>query len=69
MSGIPNKFAIEWLVNRMHVSTPVEEVRAEVGKRIPAGVLDSTRQAMLDYAEEVHIENRQLYSDVMGARI
>ena len=63
--------ATHWLVNRLHVSTPDEEIEADMRRRV-AGRADWTPELveqLVACALECHRENQKLYSDVMSGRI
>ena len=57
---------IEWLVNRLHVSTPDREVERLMRSRIADGTSALTSDAIVKYALKVHHSNQRLYNDVMG---
>lgn len=60
------KFEIDWLMGRVHVGTPDEEVRANIEKRCKKAGFDAklTRRC-IDYAIKAHRKNQQDYTDVM----
>jgi hypothetical protein len=61
------KSQIDWLMGRVHVGTPDEEVRANIEKRCKKAGFDAklTRRCS-DYAIKAHRKNQQMYSDVMS---
>lgn len=62
--------AIEWLVNRMHVSTTDDEVRKEIARRTEGKeewTPELIKQAQ-EYAVSVHNRNQDLYTDVMRGK-
>jgi hypothetical protein len=60
---------LEWLVGRLHVGTPDAEVRAEIRRRLAAGVSTAERKRIVDAAVRIHRRNRRLYARVMGGRL
>lgn len=66
------KSAIEWFVNRMHVSVSDEEVRADIRKRTN-GVDPAWPEAKIieaeEYAVKCHNKNRDLYRAVVSGRL
>jgi len=57
---------LEWFVGRFHVGTPDGEVRAEIRRRLAAGVSAAERRRVVDAAVRIHRRNRRLYVRVMG---
>lgn len=68
-SNVPDKMMIEMVVGNMHCMTPDAEVEADMRRRFGKMVLDSIVDDVVDYALKVHHDNRELYLDVVGARI
>lgn len=66
------KQAIEWFVNRLHVSVTDEEVRADVRKRTN-GVDPAWPEAKIveaeEYAVKHHHKNQELYQRVVTGRL
>jgi hypothetical protein len=66
------KSAIEWFVNRLHVSVSDDEIRADIRKRT-AGVDPPWPEAKIVEAEEYavahHAKNKDLYRRVVNGRI
>jgi hypothetical protein len=60
---------LEWLVGRMHVGTPDAEVRAEIRRRLKAGLSAAERKRVVDAAVRIHRRNRRLYARVMGGTL
>jgi len=64
------KGAISWLVNRMHVSTTTEEVKADIRARCTtAGWTEKKIVEAENYAVRCHDENRTLYRAVTTGRL
>lgn len=66
------KGQIEWLVNKIHVGTPDEEVAADFEKRMNKNMpeLDEkTKKAVIAYALKVHKRNQDEYHKVMSGRL
>lgn len=66
---IPDKFAISWLVGRLHVSEGDDAVIEEITRRIPKDVTPSVREAMVEYALDEHHANQRLYYDVVRGNL
>lgn len=64
------KGQIDWLVGRISVATPDEEVVEEIRDRLSAsGVTGSDATKLLRHAISTHRKNQRLYSQVMrGSR-
>lgn len=69
MSNIPDRFAIQWLVGRMHVSQGDDEVEKEIRRRLPKDTLPATADAMVEYALSEHHANQNLYTKVMRGNL
>jgi hypothetical protein len=62
------KASIQWLVARLHVSTPDSEVEADIRKRISCLLFACTAKQTdkcVAYALKCHKHNQALYSHVM----
>jgi hypothetical protein len=58
------KASIQWLVARLHVSTPDSEVEADIRKRVKDCTAKQTDKCVA-YALKCHKHNQALYSHVM----
>ena len=57
---------IHWLIGRVHVGTPEDEIAADIAKRCTApGYTPSLIRQSVAYALECHRRNRELYRHVM----
>lgn len=65
-----NVAAIEWLVGKLHVGTPDDEVAADIRRRAEkAGWPAEARDRAVKIAPAAHHKNRDLYYDVVRGRI
>lgn len=56
---------IRWLVNRYHVSTPDETIKADMLKRLKGDVDARTRKEVVEFALRRHHRNQEMYVRVM----
>lgn len=61
-------FGVRWLMGRIHVSTPDDEIRADIMQRTKKWPEMVTREAMVTYALAVHRSNQRLYRQVTRGR-
>jgi len=59
------KASIQWLVARLHVSTPDSEVEADIRKRMHGHTTVKQTDKCVAYALKCHKHNQALYSHVM----
>ncbi len=65
------KQSIEWLVARIHVSVPDEEVARDMRRRVRIGtpnVTDAVEKRIVKYALKCHHENQGLYRAVVSGK-
>ena len=66
------KASIEWLVNRLHVSTTDEEVATDMRRRVRTATPDVTaavEKRIVAYALKCHHKNQGLYRAVVSGRL
>ena len=70
MQAIP-KASIEWLVNRLHVSTSDEDVKRDIRRRARRypNATEAYIERMAEYAVKCHRKNQVLYSAVVSGRL
>lgn len=63
------KASIRWLVGRIHVGTPAEEVASDFTERArKAGASEAETAAIVEYALQSHYANQAEYRAVMSGR-
>ena len=55
------KFAIECIVNRLHVSLSDEDIELHMRNRMTGGLTKSFRDRVVKYAIKHHKKNRELF--------
>ena len=61
---------IRWIVSEYHVATDFSEIQADLEKRMTDRYwTEERKQAVFDYALQVHNHNRRIYNSVVSGRI
>ena len=61
---------IAWLVNEYHVATDFSTIKADLEKRMTDPYwTEERKQAVYDYALQVHNHNRRVYNSVVSGRV
>jgi len=68
------RVSAEWLMGRIHVGTPDEEIVADANRRMDLAAekglvySEGAREQIIEIFLEAHRANQQLYTHVMGGR-
>lgn len=61
---------IAWLVGEYHVATDFEVIKEDLNKRMTDPYwTEEHKQAVYDYALQVHNHNRRVYNSVLSGRV
>lgn len=63
-----NYFNVNWIVDRYHVLTSIEEIEKNLLKRME-GISPTIQKEVIKHARKRHAQNFKLYSRVMGGSL